>query len=241
MIISLSNVTYEIDQQTLLDSVSLSVDDGEHIAIIGPSGAGKTTLIRLLSSTLAGYKGHASVVGIPLKDYTDSRSYADVVGVIRQGVDLVEELSVVNNVLAGRLRHWSLWQSIRSLIRPLDKDLAQDALASVHMADRMYSKVSILSGGEKQRVAIARVLMQNPKIILADEPIAALDPKLADDILTLLNDCTKGKTFIASLHQVAHAKHYFNRIIGMKDGSISFDLPSLEVSDAMIQELYERG
>ena len=161
-------------------------------------------------------------------------------GVIHQQFDLVPGLSALQNVLAGRLGEWGLAKSVLSLLAPQDRDMGAAALRRVGVADRANLRASRLSGGEQQRVAIARLLVQDPRIILADEPVASLDPTRADEVLWLLVEATgeTGKTLVASLHSVELAKKYMGRLIGLRNGALQFDLPTAAVTDAMLQALY---
>jgi phosphonate transport system ATP-binding protein len=162
------------------------------------------------------------------------------IGVIRQQFDLVESLPVIHNVLVGRLKDWGLIKSVWSLIYPQDKKLVSQALNRVGIEDKMYVRTSTLSGGEQQRVALARLLLQKPEIILADEPVASLDPARSKDILTMLTRLAdeEQKTLITTLHSVDLARKYFTRIIALQNGKLFFDLPSENVSNDLLVDLY---
>lgn len=170
------------------------------------------------------------------------KDHAQCVGLIRQHFDLVGPLKVVHNVLSGNLGKWGLGKSLFSLVVPQDLEDAKGALSKVGILDKLYEKTSFfLSGGEKQRVALARLLVQNPKIILADEPVASLDPARAEQILELLvNMTTDGQqTLVASLHSIEFAqKKYFTRVIGLRDGLIHIDKSVIELSKDDIAALY---
>lgn len=238
--LKIDNISLAIEEKNILSNISLDITSGENIAIIGPSGAGKTTLLKLLSRSMKSSDGKILLNNIEIADYGDSRNYASEVGIIRQHFDLVEPLSVLNNVLAGKLKDWNILKSIKSLIIPQNKEEAESALISVRLAEHIHSKTETLSGGEKQRVAIARLIVQNPNIILADEPIASLDPSLSDEILSLLKETATGKTLIVSIHAVEYAVKYFDRIIALKDGRVYFDEKSTDVTTELLNELYER-
>ena len=141
---------------------------------------------------------------------------------IRQQFDLVGQLAVIHNVLAGRLSEWGLFKSLIFTYHPQEKEAAIRALERVGLADKYYEQTANLSGGEQQRVALARLLLQKPEIILADEPVASLDPARAEDILSMLTKLVKeeNQTLITSLHSVEYARKYFTRIIALKDGHI---------------------
>lgn len=240
-IISLNHISKTYERKIALSSLSFTVDKGELIALIGPSGAGKTTLLNIMASILTPDEGEIFIVGTPLSEFKDQKKRAKKIGVIRQQFDLVGELPVIHNVLAGRLSGWGVFKSLLSLLIPQDKQYAVKALERVGLLDKLYDRTSILSGGEQQRVALARLLVQNPEIILADEPVASLDPARAEDILDLLANIAveEKQTLIASLHSVEYAKKYFDRIIALKNGEIFFDLPAASVSDAHIESLYK--
>ena len=162
------------------------------------------------------------------------------IGTIYQQFNLIQDLRVIHNVNAGHLARWPLWKALFSLIYPLGLSQAQSALSQVGMAAHTFSPTTQLSGGQQQRVAIARVLIQNPLIVLADEPVSSLDPRLSDEIMELLTSllADQPRTFIASLHDVELAKLYCDRIIGLKQGQLLFDLPTSEISDEHLKTLY---
>jgi phosphonate transport system ATP-binding protein len=224
-----------------LAPVQLSIGGGEAVAVVGPSGAGKTTLLHLLAGVIQPDRGSIGLDGHTLSNLRPGRELSALVGVIHQQFDLVPHLSVVHNVLAGRLGRWGIFQSVRSLLSPRELDVAQRALERVGIAELMYARTSRLSGGEQQRVAIARLLVQDPQVIVADEPVASLDPARARDLLGLLSAVTKesGKTLIASMHQVEMAREYFSRVIGLRDGQLRFDLPVGQVTDGVLDDLYD--
>jgi phosphonate transport system ATP-binding protein len=171
---------------------------------------------------------------------TPGRELAGLVGIVAQQYDLVPNLSALQNVLAGYLGSWSLWRSLLSLVAPRDKLLAMRALERVGVADQAYQRAGLLSGGEQQRVAIARVLVQDPAVVLADEPVASLDPARAADVLQLLIGIARenGKTLMASMHAVELAMGHFDRLIGVRDGTVRFDAAPSAVTEAMLTNLY---
>lgn len=211
------------------------------MALIGPSGAGKTTLLNTIATIVKPDKGTILIDGIASSHYTNGKQLAKKIGVIRQQFDLVGQLPVIHNVLAGRLVDWGFWKSFLSLLLPQEKHLVEAALTRVGLLDKMYEQTSNLSGGEQQRVAMARLLVQNPEIILADEPVASLDPARAEDILSMLTSLAKeeGQTLVTTLHSVEYAKKYFTRMIALRDGEIFFDLPTAEVTAFHLQSLYQ--
>ena len=240
-LLSLNQISKTYERKIALSSLSFTVKKGEMIALIGPSGAGKTTLLNILASILVQDQGTVLFEGKPLSELADQKQRAKKIGIIRQQFDLVGELAVIHNVLAGRLADWGIFKSILSMLLPQDKEFAFRALERVGLLDKIYERTSSLSGGEQQRVALARLLVQNPEVILADEPVASLDPTRAEDILELLVKIAmeKNQTLIASLHSVVYAKKYFDRLIALKNGEIFFDLPADAVTDNHIASLYQ--
>lgn len=224
------------NQTVILNNINLHIKAGEKVAIIGPSGAGKTTLFNILSRHETDYEGHVTLNEKALTSYNSSKAFAKEVGIISQGIHLIDNLKVIYNVAIGQFASWSFLKSLKLFFVNDQKSL--NALESVHMNNHSHKKTAHLSGGEKQRVAIARLLVQEPNIILADEPIAALDPKLSKDIIELLFKHTKKQTLLMILHQTEFATKYFDRVIALKQGKIHFDLPSHEVSQEMLEVLY---
>lgn len=240
-IIELNEISKNYERKIALSSLSFRIKKGELIALIGPSGAGKTTLLNLLAMILQPDSGEMLIDNKPIIHYSNPKIRAKKIGMIRQQFDLIGQLAVVHNVLAGRLADWSFLKSLLSLLIPQEKNAAAAALNRVGLEDKLYERTSNLSGGEQQRVALARMLLQKPEIILADEPVASLDPARAEDTLEMLTSIAteENQTVIASLHSVEYAKKYFNRLIALKNGKIQFDLPVEQVSDEQLRELYQ--
>ena len=232
-----------------LASLNIAIYPGERVALVGPSGSGKTTLLRLLAGALVPDQGPGAVVidGKSPGHLKPGRELASLVGIVSQRFDLVPHLPVLHNVLAGRLGHWSLARSILSLVWPMERRAAQQALARVGIADKINERPGHLSGGEQQRVAIARMMMQSPLVILADEPVASLDPARAEEVMDLLvrlvswngDDGSSGRTLIASLHTASLIRRHFTRVIGLRESRVQFDLPASELDDAVLDELYD--
>ena len=227
---------------TALAGVSLAAARGERIAVIGPSGAGKTTLLRLLGAALRPTDGVLSLLdadpwALPAGELRGLRAR---IGVVHQAPPLPQRQRVVTAVLAGRLGQWPLWRSVASLVYPLDIAGARAALARLDLGDRLFDRCDRISGGQLQRVGIARVLYQQPNLVLADEPVSALDPALARQaVRVLVQDATaRSATLVASLHAVDLALAEFPRVVGVRDGRIAFDLPTTEVSETRLRELY---
>lgn len=239
-IIILKKISKIYERKIAISSLSLTVNKGESVALIGPSGAGKTTLLNILAGILSPNQGEVLIDGRPLSELMDQKKRAKKIGIIRQQFDLVGELPVIHNVLAGRLSEWGIFKSLLSMLIPQDKDYAIQALNRVGLTDKLYERTSALSGGEQQRVALARLLVQSPEIVLADEPVASLDPARAEDVLDLLVNIAieENQTLIASLHSVDYARKYFDRLVALKDGELFFDLPASSVTDDHIKRLY---
>lgn len=228
--------------QRAVAGVSLAVEAGERVAVIGPSGAGKTSLLRLAAASLRPTEGRVQVLGdnpwqlgaAPL------RRLRARIGVVHQAPPIPPQLRVVTAILAGRLGRWSTWKAIASLLYPADIAGAREVLARLDLADRLFDRCDRLSGGQLQRVGIARVLYQAPELTLADEPVSALDPALADEAVSQLiaQSEASGATLVASLHAVDLALKWFPRIVGMRSGELVFDRPAREVSRDMLFELY---
>ena len=213
----------------VLNEISLSVRRGEKIAIVGPSGAGKTTLFRAISGFLPIRSGSITVDGVDVKGLRGRRlrKLRCQIGMISQRHDLVDRLCVHQNVMAGALGRWTTLRALRFLLRPKPAELdeAEQALSRVALERKLRCRTCDLSGGEHQRVAIARALVQQPLILLADEPIASLDPILSGQILSLLCGLAheNGFALLCSLHQPEFAYEYFDRVIRIEAGKIASD------------------
>lgn len=227
-------------QQLAVDGIDLEVRKGEKVCLIGPSGAGKTTLFRMLNCTLRPTSGRLLIDGKSVDQFRGKRlrKMRRKIGTVYQQHNLVPRLKVVHNVLSGQLGRWATLKSLASLLRPSDLRLAYAALKQVGIGDKILARTDELSGGQQQRVAIARVLIQ--EVILADEPVSSVDPSLASAIIRLLLDISNGteKTLVMNLHSVDLALAYFPRVIGIKKGKMLFDLSPDKVSDRMLDDLY---
>lgn len=228
--------------QRALRSVSLTLAAGERAAVIGPSGAGKTTLLRLAATALRPTEGRVEALGSSPWQLGAGRlkKLRARIGLIHQAAPIPPRLRVVTAVLAGRLGTWPLRRALASLLYPADIAGAREVLARLDLADRLFERCDRLSGGQLQRVGIARALYQAPELLLADEPVSALDPALADLALAQLvaqNEAT-GATLLASLHAVDLALKWFPRIVGMRAGEVVFDAPTASVTPRMLHELY---
>ena len=216
-------------ERPILEDVSTVIRAGERVALVGPSGAGKTTLLRALNGSVRALSGRILFNGIQLDDRS-SRTLRQVrrgMAVIPQKHDLVENLKVYHNVMAGALGRWSNAHALRFLFWQTASELdeARHALDRVEMADKLHDSAGKLSGGQQQRVAIARALVQKPLLILADEPVASLDPRMARQVLELLCKLAEddGVALLCTLHQPELAREYFPRTLEMRDGKLTTD------------------
>ena len=212
---------------------------------MGLSGAGKSTLVRTING-LVPYTSGTLTVADEVVD-PDSRSalrqLRSKIGMIFQSFNLVNRISVLSNVLVGRSSYISTWRSLLGWYRPEDKEIAFRSLERVGIVEKAYVRASSLSGGQQQRVAIARVLAQDPSVILADEPVASLDPPTAHMVLQDLKWINQelGITTIVNLHHLDMARRYADRVIGMRGGEVVFDGPVAEATDAAVEEIYQRS
>lgn len=228
--------------QRALRAVSLAAARGERLAIIGPSGAGKSSLLRVLATSLRPTEGRIEVLDsnpwqLPGAELKRLRSR---IGVVHQAPPIPPRQRAITAVIAGRLGQWPWWKSALSLIYPADIAGPREQLARLDLADRLFERCDQLSGGQLQRVGVARVLYQRPDLLLADEPVSAMDPALADLTVSQLHAeaAARGVTLVASLHVVDIALRWFPRVIGLRAGEIVFDLAPAKVSDSVLRDLY---
>ncbi len=217
--------TYD-DGTEALKKVSFQVEEGEFLVIIGLSGSGKSTLLRCTNRLVEPTDGQIiwddkDIVTAPAKSLREIRRK---IGMIFQHFNLVKRSSVLTNVLAGRLGYVDPWKSLIRNFPAKDRKMAMDAMEMVGITDQANKRADELSGGQQQRVGIARALMQEPKIILADEPVASLDPVLAHSILGYLEKLNKemGITIICSLHYLDLVQRYATKVVGLKDGEVVY-------------------
>jgi phosphonate transport system ATP-binding protein len=238
-VVSIVNVckTYTRGNLVALTDVSFSVRRGEFIVILGPSGAGKSTLLRCINRLALPTKGQVLLNGREVTDARrDLRKARQEIGMVFQQFNLVTRLSVIMNVLTGRLSYRSSWRSMLYSFTREDRAIALECLEMVALGHKAFQRADTLSGGEQQRVAIARALAQRPKVILADEPVASLDPKIARQVLHYLKDISQrlGISVICNLHQIDFAREYAERIVGLSQGKLVFDdRPSALTSDIL--------
>lgn len=224
-----------------LKGVNAEIKPGSFTVILGPSGAGKSTLLRLMNGLETPTQGSLRIGG-EVVNGKQLRPIRSKVAMVFQQFNLVDRLSVVTNVLTGRLAHRSWLGSVFYLFRQEDMGIAQEALSRVALTDKAWNRADKLSGGQQQRVGIARALAQRPKVILADEPVASLDPVSSEEIMTLLRDiCDRdGITVVVNLHQVELARRFADRIIGMNSGRIVFDGSPEHMTQTVLRTIYQR-
>lgn len=229
-----------------LDKVNFVMERPERVALIGPSGSGKSTLLRHISGLMVADKGSGPITVLGKSVQADGRLSADVkaarteLGVIAQQFNLVGRLSLFTNVALGLLGRISFWRGLFGRWNADEKHAIMSALAQVKVAEQAGQRANTLSGGQQQRGAIARAIVQDAKIVLADEPIASLDPVTARKVMKLLVDLneTKGVGVVVTLHQVDYAKAYCDRILALKNGQVVFDGKSADLSDTILREIY---
>ena len=225
-----------------LDNVSFTVPDGQFIALIGLSGSGKSTLLRCINRLIEPTEGQIIWNGLDITAVSDEdmRLVRRRMGMIFQQFNLVKRSKVITNVLAGRLGYMSPIYSLLNYFPSEDKQDALANLARVGIGEQAYKRASELSGGQQQRVAIARALMQHPELMLADEPVASLDPATSHGVMKYLEDLNKedGLTIICSLHFLSLARAYSDRVIALKDGKLEFDGPPELIDNVRFKEIY---
>ncbi len=232
----------EAESHTVLDRVSLSLDEGEQVAIIGPSGAGKTTLLHTLACAIKPSDGTLTLNNET--PWTLSKSALHKlrgrIFLAPQAPPLPPRQRVVNAVLAGRLAGMGLINALMSLYKPKDAALAFAALSRFKLEDKLWLRCDRLSGGERQRVGLARMMISTAPLILLDEPVSALDPALGLLALKTIQDeaTARNATLAVSLHDVQLARARFARLVGLKAGRIHFDLPASAVDETTLADLY---
>ncbi len=227
-----------------LKNINLEIQQGEFVAIIGLSGAGKSTLLRTVNRMHDITDGVLTVNGQEVNNLKgkELRKFRRGIGMVFQSFNLVTRTSVIKNVLTSRVPDMPLWKSIIGLYSKEDKVIALEALDKVGILDKAYVRADQLSGGQQQRVALARTLAQNPEIILADEPVAALDPVTAAQVMDDFKKINKelNMSVLINIHHVDLALKYADRVIGIKAGEIVYDGPSSEVTNDILTQIYGR-
>lgn len=223
-----------------LNNIKVDIQSGSFVVILGPSGAGKSTLLRIINGLETSTSGNVFID----EDKVNPKIHRQIrsrVGMIFQQFNLVSRLSVMMNVLTGRLAHSGIIRSLFYLFRSEDINIAREVLFRVGLIEKAWERADKLSGGQQQRVGIARALAQRPKVILADEPVASLDPVTAEEIMILLREiCDRDQiTMVVTLHNVDLAKQYADRIIGMNSGHIVFDGKPDQLDQSNLQLIYQ--
>lgn len=236
-----ANKVYPNGTRGLID-VNLKINQGEFVAIIGLSGAGKTTLIKTINKINDISSGTLNVGPFVVNSLKGKklREFRTKIGIVFQGYNLVENVSVLQNVLAARLPQMNQFRAFFGIYKKSDVEIAYESLAKVNILENAYDLAKDLSGGQMQRVALARTLAQKPKIILADEPVGALDPIMAKSVMDgfLLVNKMDNITVVANLHHVDLALQYADRIIGIKKGRVIFDGAWDKVNLNVLKEIY---
>ena len=227
-------------EQPRLDGVWVRIEAGERVALLGPSGAGKSTLLAVANGLLQPRSGRVLWNGVPRARSERARRRQQArIGTLWQDLRLIEELSVQQNLNSGCLARWGWPKAVLNLLLPLDSEACAQALRRVDLDPQLLDQpVAELSGGQRQRVAIARLLRQEPLLLLADEPLASLDPRLAGELLQLLlEQANAPRALLLSLHR-PDLLEGFDRVIGLRHGRIQFDQPADALDGATIQALY---
>lgn len=243
-ILTIQNLVKRYNGGTLaLKGINLEVKKGEFIAVIGPSGAGKSTLLRCINRLIEPTEGSIEFLNQQVEKANKSqlRKIRSKMGMIFQHYNLIYRSSVLENVLHGRLGYMGSLAGVFNRYKEVDKKEAILLLEKVGLGNEIYKRADELSGGQKQRVGVCRALSQKPELILADEPIASLDPKSSAVVMDAIykNCMEQGIACLVNLHQVDVAKKYATRIVAVKAGTIIFDGPASDLTDELIHYLYE--
>lgn len=226
-----------------LDNVNLTIEQGEFVGIIGLSGAGKSTLLRTINRMHDITDGTLTVDGFEVKNLKgkELRKFRRQIGMIFQSFNLVTRTTVIRNVLMAKVPEMPFWRVLLGVFEKEDKVNALEALDKVGILDKAYIRADQLSGGQQQRVALARTLAQNPKIILADEPVAALDPVTAKQVMSDFKNINQNMniSILINIHHVDLALEYVDRIIGIRAGKIVYDGPAKDVTTEVLNTIYE--
>ncbi|MEG0276727.1 MAG: phosphonate ABC transporter ATP-binding protein [Coprobacillus sp.] len=242
-ILEIKNLKKSYNETThALQGIGVSFKPGEFVVIIGPSGAGKSTFIRCINRMIDPTCGEVIFDGVNMEKLKGKslRHQRSRIGMIFQHYNLIGRTNVIKNVLHGRLGHMSFIDSLFGRFSKKDIQEAAELLKQVGLEEKMYKKANELSGGQMQRVGICRAIIQHPKILLADEPIASLDPNSANKVMDTLYKmtCERGLTCIVNLHQVDFAKKYATRILGIKGGKLVYDGSPEELTEEVIHDIY---
>lgn len=242
--INIQSLKKSFNNESVLKDINLTISNGEMIALLGPSGAGKSTLLRCLNGFERLTSGVLTINGQPIPIKPKSlQAFRKNIGFIFQNFNLVNRMTVLDNALCGRLAYASTAKTFFKIFSKEDRELAEYYLNKVGIYEYRHKRVDQLSGGQRQRVAIARSLVQQPTILLADEPVASLDPKTAHSIMNLLQLLKEEEnlTLVMTLHHVELAKEYAQRIIGLNHGVIKVDTASRLISIDQLYKLYDQN
>jgi phosphonate transport system ATP-binding protein len=227
-----------------LKQVSFSIPKGQMVSIIGRSGAGKSTLLRCLNGILPATSGTVMINGIDVTTASiqERRELRRRIGFVYQEFNLVDRSSAFRNVIAGRLGQMTPWKSVLGIFPRQDRLIALNSLDRVQLLHKAEQRADRLSGGEKQRVAIARALSQEPWLILADEPVASLDPELAHEVMGFLRKAATNEQLpvLVNIHDVALAQEYSDRIIGIAEGLVEYDGSPEGLTPEVLRRIYRR-
>ena len=233
---------YERGHVVALKDVSFEVQKGEFLVIIGLSGSGKSTLLRCINRLIEPTKGRIFIDGVEITKLSprQMRKFRRKIGMIFQHFNLIKRATVMTNVLTGRLGYNPTWRTLLGLFPRSDRELALKNLERVGLLEKAYVRADELSGGQQQRVGIARALMQQPELLLADEPVSALDPATSHSVMQYIEQMNRedGVTVLASLHFLSLARRYGTRIIALRDGELVFDGLPEEIDDRKFKEIY---
>lgn len=234
--------TYPNGVKGLID-VNLTINDGDFVSIIGLSGAGKSTLLRAINRLNETTEGEILIDGqsVTKANKRQLKQIRRTIGMISQQFNLVKRSTVQKNVLSGKLGYYSTLKSVLGLFSREDYALCLKVLEKVNLSDKLHDRCDNLSGGQQQRVSIARTLFQEAGIILADEPVASLDPATSQEIMGELKNinATMGKTVIVNIHSIALARQFSNRILALQDGRLVFDGKPEELTDDVLRMVYK--
>lgn len=225
-----------------LDKINLEIPEGQFVSIIGLSGSGKSTLLRCINRLIDPTEGRIIWNGVDITAATDDelKHIRRRIGMIFQQFNLVKRSSVLTNVMSGRLGYVNPIYSLFNYFPPKERAHAMQALERVGIAEKANNRASALSGGQQQRVGIARALMQDPEMMLADEPVASLDPATSHSVMKYLELLNKedGLTVLCSLHFLSLARAYADRVIALKDGRLEYDGPPEDIDEARFKQIY---
>lgn len=228
-----------------LQNIDVTIEQGEFVAIIGLSGAGKSTFLRSINRLVPITEGDIRVDGksVTKANKKELRLIRRQIGLISQSFNLVKRSTVQKNVLSGRLGYYGTWKSILGLFTKEDYERTKEALATVGLSDKLQTRSDQLSGGQQQRVSIARALVQQAPVILADEPVASLDPITTEKVMEDLKKINQemGKTIVINLHSIPLARQYATRIIALKAGAIVFDGNAAALMDQRLEQIYGKA